>query len=149
MNQDDLAVAILRISEVVTYFPHGGMVKSELGRMLPKMIGTKDETYVDRTWTPKDRLDWITDALIYGVGKWPEGGLAEVRGLYCRKFKPADGIETECTLPGFTHESRSPFLGAAPVEHPYLPQPGDEPVGEEFMKQIADVAKAKRIGGAR
>jgi hypothetical protein len=30
------------------------------------------------------------------------GGLSELRGLYCTRLKPADGIEADCHLPGYS-----------------------------------------------
>ena len=47
-----------------------------------------------------DRLSWLVSQLVNHVGEWP--GPAEVRGLLCSRFKPADGIEADCTLAGFS-----------------------------------------------
>lgn len=45
-------------------------------------------------------LDWLVGVLINKIGRWP--GPAEVRGLLCTRFRPADGIEGNCSLSGFS-----------------------------------------------
>jgi hypothetical protein len=50
----------------------------------------------------KAALSWLVNTLIDHIGRWP--GPAEVRGLLCWKFTPADGVEGQCTLPGFSLE---------------------------------------------
>jgi hypothetical protein len=52
--------------------------------------------FVDRP----DRLRWLVDAALNTMLQW--GGISELRGLYCTKFKPADGIEADCHLPGYS-----------------------------------------------
>jgi len=50
----------------------------------------------------KHALKWLVSELVNHVGKWP--GPAEVRGLLCTRFDPADGIDQWCSLPGYTAE---------------------------------------------
>jgi hypothetical protein len=50
----------------------------------------------------KRALKWLVAELVNHVGKWP--GPAEVRGLLCSRFDPADGIDQWCSLPGYTAE---------------------------------------------
>jgi hypothetical protein len=47
-----------------------------------------------------EALDWLVAELMNHVGEWP--GPANVRGLLCQRCKPADGIETDCGIPGYT-----------------------------------------------
>jgi hypothetical protein len=97
---------------------------------------------------PIDRLKWLLKQC-KRVSEWP--GMAQIRALYCLRFKPADGVEMEyCTIPGYTLdelESGTDFLsldrGKQP-EQKYIPAPDDEPIGDDLMKQIARVAEAKR-----
>lgn len=50
-----------------------------------------------------ERLNWLVDTAVQTMRKWD--GVAELRGLYCTRFKPADGIEAPClTTPGYTPE---------------------------------------------
>lgn len=48
----------------------------------------------------KEALFWLRDVLINHIGYWP--GPAEVRGLLCTRFEPADGVDQWCSLPGYT-----------------------------------------------
>jgi hypothetical protein len=51
----------------------------------------------------KRALEWLISELVNRVSKWP--GLAEVRGLLCRRFDAKDGIDRPwCSLPGYTNE---------------------------------------------
>jgi hypothetical protein len=47
-------------------------------------------------------LKWLVAELVNHVNYWP--GPAEVRGLLCTRFDPADGIDQWCSLPGYTAE---------------------------------------------
>lgn len=46
------------------------------------------------------RLQWLVDAAINTMRKWE--GVPELRGLYCTRYRPADGRETSCSLPGYS-----------------------------------------------
>lgn len=50
----------------------------------------------------KRALKWLVSELVNHVNKWP--GAAEVRGVLCTRFEPADGIDQWCSLPGYTAE---------------------------------------------
>ena len=98
---------------------------------------------------PKERLAWLVRQL-RKVGTWP--GMSEIRGLYCLRFVPADGIEAPCNLEGVTDDGV--FVGAgsemdafppAP-EQLYIPGPDDVPVGD-LMASIAGAAK--RLGSGK
>lgn len=54
-----------------------------------------------RLATTKERLDWLVETMINRVGVWR--GPVELRGVYCSRFKPADGVSGDCAeTPGFT-----------------------------------------------
>ena len=74
--------------------------------------------------------------------------MGEIRGLYCKMYPPADGIENPvCNLPGFTDEEiemGNDYLSLHRAPEPtYLPAPNDEPIGEDLMLQINKLAEAK------
>lgn len=48
----------------------------------------------------KEALDWLVTTVVNRIGVWK--GPAELRGILCWKFKPADGVEFDSSLPGFT-----------------------------------------------
>ena len=64
------------------FFPPGDGAKAEVMAVLERMV---DE---------QDRLDWLVDTMVNRVGTWY--GPAEMRGVYCQKYTPADGIIEWC-----------------------------------------------------
>jgi hypothetical protein len=48
----------------------------------------------------REALRWLVNSTVKRVGKWP--GPAELRGMLCTRYDPADGIESYATTPGFT-----------------------------------------------
>lgn len=50
-----------------------------------------------------DQLEWLVWTMIDRVGEWH--GPVELRGVFCTRYRPADGIEANCMVsPGFTPE---------------------------------------------
>ena len=49
-----------------------------------------------------ERLDWIVRTMLTKVGEWK--GPLDLRGIYCTRFKPADGEEAVTSTPGFSAE---------------------------------------------
>lgn len=144
---------VSKLQACMTYAPNSSLFTDEFIAFLQRLVGDGDIQSSGALYTPEMRLDWLERALIQHVGKWPEEGMKEIRGVYCCKFKPADGIEVYSALSGFSPEdieggNQAPCLSATPhvLDLPtYLPQPGDEPVSADFMKQIEAAADAKRI----
>jgi hypothetical protein len=55
----------------------------------------------------REALEWLVAELVNHVGYWP--GPADVRGLLCNRYDPADRIEAWCSIPGYRaedHEAR-------------------------------------------
>lgn len=88
-SSSDIIAAMVELS-TLRYFPADDLTK--------RAVMSQIMRYCDRS----DGLSWLVSQLVNRVGQWP--GPAEVRGLYCSRFKPADGIEANCSLPGFTAE---------------------------------------------
>jgi hypothetical protein len=58
--------------------------------------------------TPEQRITWLVMTAVNTMRTWQS--IPELRGLYCQRWRSADGIETYCTLPGYTaqaNESRA------------------------------------------
>jgi hypothetical protein len=89
ITQDHLALAIASMS-ILKYFPMDEIQHRVMADFLRKLCGHVEG------------LSWLVSQLVNRVGEWP--GPAQVRGIYCTRFKPKDGIEDEsgCTIPGFT-----------------------------------------------
>lgn len=73
---------------MMKYFRADPIAQGEMARWLQKMVEREDQ------------LEWLVATLIDHVGEWP--GPKEVRGLLCSRFKPADGIEENTSIAGFT-----------------------------------------------
>jgi len=55
---------------------------------------------LDRFVDTPEHLRWLVDTAVMYLPRWE--GVPALRGLYCTRYKPADGIEADCTIPGFT-----------------------------------------------
>ena len=113
------------------YFPSDNHhVRAELLELLADMVGTGEQ------------MDWMRRVFRDQITEWP--GLAEVRAVFCTRFRPADGIEGKrySTVAGFTAGDIETESITARKQR-YLPQPGDEPIGDlkllvgKAVKQIA------------
>ncbi len=82
----DLDLASARLS-MLKYLPTGEGAQAAIQALLAEMC------------PHKQALTWLVDTLVNRIGEWP--GPAELRGLLCWKFQPADGIEATCNLQGF------------------------------------------------
>ncbi len=100
----DLTKAIASLT-LLRFFPAEDIARASIMELLSRMIGTVEQ------------LDWLVVTMIDRVGEWP--GPKELRGVFCTRFKPADGIEAWCSLPGFTaadsEATHAAMLPAAPV----------------------------------
>lgn len=57
-------------------------------------------TLLARMCPHRRALKWLVNEAVNHVGKWP--GPAELRGMLCTRFDPADGVDHWCSLPGYT-----------------------------------------------
>jgi hypothetical protein len=83
------------------------------------------------------QLRWLITAAVAGMRKWE--GVPELRGLYCTRFKPADGKEVSCRLPGYTAEESEMRITLETSNRPQLAEPAE----------MVALAKRKAIGGGR
>lgn len=72
----------------LTYFPSDPGARQALMELLGRMVSTPEQ------------LDWLVRTLVDRVGTYP--GPAEIRGLFCTRFRPKDGVEVNCSLSGFS-----------------------------------------------
>ena len=89
--------AVGRLS-AIPFFPSNEAAALEVMHALENMIG--DEIIYGST--PQHRLDWLVAAAINVMRRW--GGVAELRGILCSKWRAADGIESYSSLPGYSAE---------------------------------------------
>ena len=98
------------------YFPPAEGAHKAVMELLYRMIETPEQ------------LDWLVVTMIDRVGEWK--GTAELRGVYCTRFKPLDGVEGICSeTPGFT----APELEMAQPRGPLTLPAGSR---EEILKLV-------------
>ena len=63
----------------MAFFPGDPEVRAGLISIFMGMIETEEQ------------LDWLVDRALRIYSRWP--GVAEIRALYCSRYKPKDGLE--------------------------------------------------------
>lgn len=101
-------VMAARAMAALRFYPASDDAAVEIMRALRRMVGTKAQ------------LDWLVRTMIEEVGEWH--GVAELRGVFCSRFAPADGIEGECQRTGR-------FTGAALEARAILPKADSRALG--------------------
>jgi hypothetical protein len=160
ISNDQALVAVARMGGI-RFFPSGDIERMEIAKILCAMVNWPPEKILRRYDTyppsiipyvePEARLEWLVQTMNNHVSEWC--GIAEMRAIFDKKFRSADGVKPNgCTVPGFTDdecESGCDVLSLSRAEardQAYLPQPGDEPIGDEFKNLIAATVEKKRIG---
>lgn len=161
MITHDQAMAAVERFDCILYFNQlSSTARAEIAELLMKLVNdpvrrSRPGYWIDEEFfpgepipyvDPKDRLEWLVQAMINNVAAWP--GPMELRAIYCRRFLPADGQTVQSELPGFTAEEieagcAASCLSAPVAQQAYLPQPGDEPVGA-LAGEVMAVAVQKR-----
>lgn len=108
--------------------------------MFPSSPAAREEIMrlIERIVAEHEQLDWLVRTMIDQVGTWH--GPAELRAVFCTRFRPADGVEKYSALPGFTAgdiEAENLALPRAPTRK-QLADP-------EFTAKIIALAEQKRL----
>ncbi|MCL4853371.1 MAG: hypothetical protein KJZ78_18605 [Bryobacteraceae bacterium] len=128
-NEADLRRANARLA-MCSFYPSDEAVQAAIMELLAKMCPSLEA------------LQWLTTTMIDRVGVWK--GPMELRGVLCWRYKPADGVEANSSLPGFRPEDGE----ALSLErHAQLKAGG---VCEEAMQFITEAkTKLKVLPGGR
>ena len=122
----ETAVSAVNQLALMAFFPSDPEVRAALVTVLMNLVETEEQ------------LDWLVNRALRLYAKWP--GVAELRALYCSRFKPRDGIESystvyldgippENTPRGFRAEDEKPLTTADP----------------ELRKNVAELAHRRRM----
>ena len=87
-THEQFTAAVLALAELIPFFP-----QTEVGQT---MIISALESFV----ATDEQLAWLTMNAANHMRKW--SGLADLRGMFCTRWKPLDGREEHCDVPGFT-----------------------------------------------
>lgn len=101
-SKAEIELAVGKLT-MLRFFPAEPITRAGIMELLDRMVGTVEQ------------LDWLTRTMIDQVGEWK--GPMELRGVFCTRFKPADGVEAWSSIAGFT---ASDSEAAYSQEHPKL-----------------------------
>jgi len=124
---------------LMAFFPSDREVRGALVSVLADLVETEDQ------------LDWLVNRALRLYAKWP--GVAELRALYCSRFKPRDGIESYSTvyLDGIPPETTPPRVDGKTdeIKRVTMTRLGtDEPLttaDPELRKNVAELARRRRM----
>lgn len=85
-NLNDLEAALSALA-MLKYWPSDPATRAEIGGLLARMV------------PHREALQWLVRVMVDRIGEWP--GPAELRALLCTRYRPADGIERDCSIPGY------------------------------------------------
>jgi hypothetical protein len=113
---------------LMAFFPGDPEVRAGLVPILLEMIETEDQ------------LEWLVDRALRLYSRWP--GVAEIRALYCSRYKPRDGQEaySETYPDGYPLERPADPPPPLPPGHRFTADP-------EFEKQLHVLGERKRMPG--
>lgn len=116
---------------LMAFFPGDPDIRAALVSVFMDMVETDEQ------------LDWLVNRALRLYGKWP--GVAEIRALYCSRWKPKDGMETYSSIypEGIPSERKAP----APERDP--PRGGPVTADPDLNREIRQVADAKKLQPGR
>jgi hypothetical protein len=90
----------------------------------------------------KTALTWLISECVNHIGKWP--GPAELRGLLCTRYDPADGIDQWCSLPGYSAADAEAKTIAEHEQRKIQERVGGY-VSEEYREILLSGRKVKKL----
>jgi hypothetical protein len=151
-TDQEIAEAVCRMS-VIPFFPAGEVGIDTVQKFIESMVGTTEQ------------LKWLRDTTLNNMRKF---SLPELRGIFCTKYRPADGIEgVGMETPGFMESDleqayhdresrkweetiaewkREKLLEGDTSEPVPLPPVKQIPSGPSPREQAATAAAIRRLG---
>jgi hypothetical protein len=109
---------------LMAFFPGDPEVRGALIGILMEMVETEEQ------------LDWLIGRALKLYARWP--GVAELRALYCSRWKPKDGVETYSTV----YQDGIPSERPAKSEGPSLGKMSRNP---DLHAAVCDLAGKKKL----
>lgn len=88
-SKTDLDAAIAQLS-ICARFPGDEAARAAIQLLLARMCPSREA------------LDWLVLEFVNRIGEWR--GPVELRGVLCTRYRPQDGIEATCSIPGYRPE---------------------------------------------
>lgn len=99
LTPQEIASAVTELT-CLNYFPRDESGQKAIMKLVQRMVERPDQ------------LRWLINTMIDQVGEWK--GPTELRGVYCSRYKPLDGIEADSSHARFSPESNE---SRAMLEH--------------------------------
>lgn len=126
LTPETAASAVAKLA-LMAFFPGDPDIRAALVSVFMDMIDTEEQ------------LDWLVNRALRLYARWP--GVAEIRALYCSRWKPKDGIEAYS----------STYLDGIPSERKGAQAERDAPRGQPVTtdpilnRQIQKIAGSKKL----
>jgi len=85
----EFSEAVWRLASVIPYFPQGKLAVEVIQQEIESFVATREQ------------LQWLTQTACRVMTNF---SLPELRGIFCTRYQPADGLYTAAQSPGFTPE---------------------------------------------
>jgi hypothetical protein len=87
----EVATAVRKMGLMIPFFPKDIETQSLIVEQLRLFVDSNDA------------LNWLVQKAGGSMRDWERnGGIPELRGLYCTKYTPIDGMHSHSTTPGYT-----------------------------------------------
>lgn len=116
---------------LMAFFPGDPDIRAALVSVLMDTVETDEQ------------LDWLVNRALRLYGKWP--GVAEIRALYCSRWKPKDGMETYSAI--YPEGIPSDRKRSQPERD--APRGGPVTANADFDREIRLVADRKKLQAGR
>jgi hypothetical protein len=103
INEKEAILAAARFS-ILKFYPSEPAARSEVALLMMSLCATQEQ------------LDWLVSTVVAKLSEWP--GPGALRGMFCTRFKPLDGIEANCSIAGFTAEDGEAAASYQQIEAP-------------------------------
>jgi len=103
---------------ILRFFPATTGAREAVMELLERMVATRDQ------------LNWLVRTMIDEVGEWQ--GPRELRGVFCTRYRPADGIEAWCATGKFSAEAMENRAALESAGYRSLPAPDFQQLQEWF-----------------
>lgn len=120
MDSGEVLKRVKILRAVIPFFPKDEEAGSVIAMSIEGMVDTVE------------KLDWLIHLAINVMAKW---SLADLRGLYCSRYRPSDGVYGPCSIAGYT-----PTDTIAREEQEYI-----EAQTEERSRELAQWKEQKRL----
>lgn len=94
---------------ILRYFPNEPGSREAVMELLERMVESSES------------LRWLVRTMIDEIGEWK--GPMELRGVYCSRFHPMDGVEAWCSSGKFSAEAMESRAAIESAKYRELPVP--------------------------